>query len=335
LPGQAVTCLQLVEPRGVHLGAPCNRSVRFLLSWQLVLRFVIRLPAHCRASAHLFSEIGRFRCARDLGSGSTPRASGFSAASFAHSSAFSFPGTPMWAGHHRISMMSGRALRSAAICFRARIAYFWPGPGSSDAISLMVAWASEKRQVRLTTGEGWRIRRCGFTCSCRVRRTCRVIMLRTSNFARYSTPSHFCKTYSQVCSGSCMWLVAAAVQRRGPFPGAQRSFPALNTHSWRLWSAVLRSFSAFVLCARSLRSTPVSGVQRLSSASNVRSSRSRLIRGAQHSLRDSALVPGARSWLSTPVSPSSTSPLCPALVLTARHPFRRPGPVSWPNTRSK
>jgi hypothetical protein len=40
--------------------------------------------------------------------------------------------------------MSGRVLRSAAMCFRARIAYFWPGPGSSDAIRLMAAWASVK-----------------------------------------------------------------------------------------------------------------------------------------------------------------------------------------------
>jgi len=27
----------------------------------------VRPPAHCRASTHFFSEISRFRCARDLG----------------------------------------------------------------------------------------------------------------------------------------------------------------------------------------------------------------------------------------------------------------------------
>ena len=84
-----MTCLQLVEPRGVPLGATCDHSVRFLLGH---FALEIRLPAHCRASAHFFSEISHLRCARDLWSGSTPRASGFSAASFAHSSAFSFPG---------------------------------------------------------------------------------------------------------------------------------------------------------------------------------------------------------------------------------------------------
>ena len=84
----------------------------------------IRFPAHWRASSHFFVKISRLMCARDLGSGtgrappcshSTPRASGFSAAIFAHSSAFSLPGTPLWAGHHRISMViPGLALRSAA-----------------------------------------------------------------------------------------------------------------------------------------------------------------------------------------------------------------------------
>jgi len=38
--------------------------------------------------------------------------------------------------------MPGLALRSVAMCFRARIACIWPGPGSSDAILLVAAWAS-------------------------------------------------------------------------------------------------------------------------------------------------------------------------------------------------
>ena len=68
-----------------------------------------------------------------------------SAAALAHSSAYSIPAIPLWAGHHRISMvMSGFARRSAAICFRTWMAYCCPGPGSSDAICLIAACASEK-----------------------------------------------------------------------------------------------------------------------------------------------------------------------------------------------
>jgi len=99
---------------------------------------------------------------RDLGSGierasarseyashSTPRASGSSAASLAHSSAFSLPVTPLCAGHQRISMvMSGPDRRRVAIYFRAWSAYFWSGPGSSEAIRLMAAWASVKIVTR-------------------------------------------------------------------------------------------------------------------------------------------------------------------------------------------
>jgi len=40
--------------------------------------------------------------------------------------------------------MSGLALCSVAICFRAWRAYCCPGPGSSDAIRLMAACASVK-----------------------------------------------------------------------------------------------------------------------------------------------------------------------------------------------
>jgi hypothetical protein len=41
-------------------------------------------------------------------------------------------------------VMSGLALRSAAMCFLAWIAYIWPGPGSSEAMRLMAVWASVK-----------------------------------------------------------------------------------------------------------------------------------------------------------------------------------------------
>ena len=45
----------------------------------------------------------------------------------------------------RISMViPGLAFRSAAMCFLACSAYCWPGPGSSVAMRLMAAWASEK-----------------------------------------------------------------------------------------------------------------------------------------------------------------------------------------------
>jgi len=55
---------------------------------------------------------------------SIPRASGSSAASLAHSSALPFPGTPLCAGHHRISaVMSGLALRVVAVCLLAWSAY--------------------------------------------------------------------------------------------------------------------------------------------------------------------------------------------------------------------
>ena len=81
--------------------------------WLFAMRYFaleMRPPAHDRASAHFFSEISLLRLARERGSGpgfSTPRVLGFSAAIFAHSSAFSLPVMPWCAGHHRISMVTG------------------------------------------------------------------------------------------------------------------------------------------------------------------------------------------------------------------------------------
>ena len=147
----AVRCLQLVEPRGKPLGAPSNHAIRPLAFGILYFFVEVRPPAHCRASAHFFSLISRAMLARDLGRGSerapsshsTPRVSGSSAASLAHSSAFSFPSTPSCAGHHLFSMvMSGTFLQSMAMCSLASSAYFCPGPGSSDAILRTAAWAS-------------------------------------------------------------------------------------------------------------------------------------------------------------------------------------------------
>jgi len=108
LPGEAVTCLRLVGPRGEPVGAPNHRTVR-----PLDFRHPVSPPggsaSHpCRASVHFFPEISRLRCTRGLGSGiaraftrseysshSTPRASGSSAARLAHSSAFSLPRTSL------------------------------------------------------------------------------------------------------------------------------------------------------------------------------------------------------------------------------------------------
>jgi len=55
-------------------------------------------PAHCRASAHFFSEISRLRFANYRGIGarfSTPREPGSSAPTFAHLSASSLPAMPL------------------------------------------------------------------------------------------------------------------------------------------------------------------------------------------------------------------------------------------------
>jgi hypothetical protein len=73
----------------------------------------VRLPAHCRAFLHFFSEISRLRLARDLGRGvsllldlpggpspSTSVVLRSAAAALAHSSAFSLPAIPLCAGHY-------------------------------------------------------------------------------------------------------------------------------------------------------------------------------------------------------------------------------------------
>jgi hypothetical protein len=103
LPGEAVTYFQLVEPRGVPLGATATVLSGFCLAGILYFFLVVRLAAHWRASAHFFSEISCLRCARDHGS-SIPRSS---AASLAHSSAFSLPGTPLCAGPKKVQSHQG------------------------------------------------------------------------------------------------------------------------------------------------------------------------------------------------------------------------------------
>jgi len=97
-------------------------------------------PVHCPRDG-IWEAASRVRFGSH--SHSAPRASGSSASILAHSSTFSFPGTPLCAGHHLISMvMSGLALRGAAMCFLAWSAHTWPGPGSSEASRLMAACAS-------------------------------------------------------------------------------------------------------------------------------------------------------------------------------------------------
>jgi len=107
----------------------------------------VRPPAHRLACAHFFSEISRLRLARVRTSG--PWEPGYPAASLAHSSTFSLPAIPLCAGRHRISMViPGLARRRAAMRIRARMAYFCPGAGSSDAIHLMADCASQKIVTR-------------------------------------------------------------------------------------------------------------------------------------------------------------------------------------------
>jgi len=75
---------------------------------------------------------------------STPRVPDVSSTIFAHSSPFSLPATPLYAGHHHTSMtIPGLDWRNMEMCFRARRACSCPGPGSSDAIRLIAACASE------------------------------------------------------------------------------------------------------------------------------------------------------------------------------------------------
>jgi len=143
-----VARLQLVEPGGEPLVTTSHRPIRLLLARQLVFpaddsATDLRPTSSPRSPAWGVRGVS---VARWIGlRNSTPRASGSSAASLAHSSASSFPGTPLWAGHHRIStVMFGLADRGVAICSLAWIAYFCPGPGSSDAMRLMAAWASMK-----------------------------------------------------------------------------------------------------------------------------------------------------------------------------------------------
>jgi len=74
-------------------------------------------------------------------------------ASLAHLSATSFPSTPRWLGHHRISILApGSFALRATMCFLAMIAYSWPSLGSSEVILQMAAWASVKM---VTVSSAW------------------------------------------------------------------------------------------------------------------------------------------------------------------------------------
>jgi len=140
LPGQAASRLELVEPRGEPLSATSHRAVWLLAFWHSVLLLGdLPLDVSKRPREEHGPRLDPVRVA------STPRVFGSSAAILAHSSALSFPEIPLWAGQHRISMMTpGRARRSVAMCFLTWSAYCWPGPGSLDTIRLMAARASVK-----------------------------------------------------------------------------------------------------------------------------------------------------------------------------------------------
>jgi len=45
-------------------------------------------------------------------------------------------------------MLPGLALRNVAMCYLAWSMNRWPGPGSSETIRLMAAWASVKIVIR-------------------------------------------------------------------------------------------------------------------------------------------------------------------------------------------
>jgi len=164
LAGQAVSRLHLVEPGGEAPVGLRDRGIRFLPVAGPVLAVTGAGPVQALASCHFFSENPRFTLAKDLGSGktlpvvepsgflvenhSTPWSSGSSAASLAHSSAFSLPSMPWWLGHHRISILTlGSLARRVAICCLPSRAYSCPSPGSSEAILPIAAW----RSVRMVT----------------------------------------------------------------------------------------------------------------------------------------------------------------------------------------
>ena len=158
LSGQAAASLRLVKTGGEAFASACHDGVRFLLFvWSVlaVTCFGDRSADPVKGLRTFSSEKLRLKLARGIGSGkrlfltmpcgslksshTTPWASGSSAACLAHSSAFSLPSIPWQLGLHRISMQTpGSLARRAAMCFLAMIAYFWPGPGSSDVFRLRV-----------------------------------------------------------------------------------------------------------------------------------------------------------------------------------------------------
>ena len=114
------------------LASACSASCTF--SWRSGLPPLLRLgPLFLRnLPPEVCGRSGEWHRTRLHPAGVRP-----SAASLAHSSAFPPPGTPLYAGHYLISMMSGRCFLTWSVCI-------WPGPGSSEAIRLIAAWASVK-----------------------------------------------------------------------------------------------------------------------------------------------------------------------------------------------
>jgi hypothetical protein len=134
LAGEAVTRLQLVEPRSEPLVGNCWARVR-LLAWLpksavLVFFSVTLASAHALASRDLTSVIERFKCASDLGGclclGCPPYRPGRRCSTPCASShlrsfiCFSFPSSPLWARHHQSSIIVPGLLRwMVAMCFLA------------------------------------------------------------------------------------------------------------------------------------------------------------------------------------------------------------------------
>ena len=160
--------LEPVEPGGEAFVGTCHGWRRLLLLTGSVLRFLVLLSlsfVQSFTSAHIFSEKPRLRLASDLGRGkrfcptrprgslklshSTPCTSGSSAASFAHSSAISFPSMHWWLGHRRISIRtSGLPGVDCGDVLSGHVRVLWPGP---DRRMSSPRWQS----VRPTVPSAW------------------------------------------------------------------------------------------------------------------------------------------------------------------------------------
>ena len=116
LPSKTVPRLHLVEPRGEPLGARSNRVTRPLAFWHPVFRLGDPAPSSLSRFHPLLlrdlplkvrERLRERHCVRlipvQVAQPFHPAGVWLTAASLAHSSAFSLPATPLRARHHRIS----------------------------------------------------------------------------------------------------------------------------------------------------------------------------------------------------------------------------------------